>query len=121
MTSAQQDANILANKSSIQNQDDTLQSLMDNTKTPSELDSASRLALLDAIYPRIVNSGKTWRTDKGTNTDYSTFEIGDVIRQIDATNGVSYVGRVLNATLTLPDDFNDSSKIQKFNEDYPAL
>ncbi len=114
MTSAQQDANILANKS-------TIQDIMDNTVTPSGLSSASRLSLLDAIYPRILNNGQYWRTDKGTNTDYSSFEVGDVIREIDDTNKVSYVGRVLSTTLTLPADFEDSTKMEKYNEDYPAI
>ena len=97
------------------------QSIQTNTKTPSQLSSASRLSLLDAVYPRILNNGYYWRTYKGENTNYSAFEIGDVIREIDDVNKVSYVGKVLNASLTLPADFNNPSKIELYNQDGAAI
>lgn len=97
------------------------QGIQDETIKVSELSSANRLLFLDTIYPRILNNGNYWRTDKLTNTNYSAFEVGDVIRHIDDVNKVSYVGTVLATNLTLPADFNNPLKIELYNQDSPAI
>lgn len=100
---------------------DVVDQIQANTKAPSQLDSESRSSLLDAIYPRILNNGIRYRTDKRANTDYTAFEEGDFINHVDDVNKVHYSGVVLSVPLTLPLDFNNPLKFDRYNASEPAL
>lgn len=105
----------------IQSLSDEFTAFQNGTINVSALTNAQANTLKDKIFPRISNNGKFWSVDKRGNTNLTAFEIGDVIREIDDVNKVSYVGRVLNPSLTLPADFNDSSKIELYNQDGAAI
>ena len=113
-------ANAATNAIKIQALEDYNATRESKSKTWSQLSSSERVTALDAIYPRILNNGKLWRTDKGDNSDYTSFQVGDIIREIDTVNKVSYVGRVLAIPLSLPADFN-TSKIELYNQDSKAI
>jgi hypothetical protein len=108
-------ANIEAIARAANNKVDAVQA---NTKTAQQLTSAARLQLLDAIYPRILNNGKNWRTDKGINTDYLSFEIGDIIQgwENDTTKQRWIEGIALENGINLPADIDDETKFFIINE-----
>lgn len=114
-------ATVESNYSEIQTLKAQIALLLSNSKLPNELTKTEKELFVDNLYPRILNNGVKYRTDKGDNTDYTAFEIGDVIIHVDQVNKVNYTGTVLNATLTLPADFNDPAKIDRYSNDEPAL
>lgn len=98
-----------------------LSEFVSKSKLPNELTKEQRELILDNIWPRIENNGVKYRTDKRGGSNYTAFQVGDFINHVDDVNKRHYAGIVLNATLSLPADFNDSAKIDKYNDSEPAL
>ncbi len=82
------------------------------TKSPDELTGAQRNPLKDSIYPLIQG----YRTDKGTNQDYTQFEVGDIIDHIDKTNKRKIAGVILQLPFTAPADFTDDTKFEVYED-----
>ena len=62
----------------------------------------------------ITNNGTNWRTIKGENNTSGSFEIGDEINHRITADKRLVVGFVLSTDLTLPADFDDSAKFEKY-------
>lgn len=92
-----------------------------NSKLPNELTKTQKELLMDNLYPRILNNGVKYRTDKGDNEDYGAFQIGDVIMHVDTSTDTKYFAEVLDPDLTLPADFTDTEKINLYSKDKPAI
>jgi hypothetical protein len=69
-------------------------------------------------YSVVINSGRSWQTDKGTNTNYSIFETDDIIRgwENDITKERWIEGIVLQNAINMPADINDQTKFFIINE-----
>lgn len=69
----------------------------------------------------IANNGGNWLTMKKYGSVSVSFEVGDQIIYRDATTQKRATYYVLDADLTLPADFSDRAKLDKYNESAPAL
>lgn len=69
----------------------------------------------------IANNGGNWLTMKKYGSVSVSFEVGDQIIHRDGTTKKRAVYYVLDADLTLPADFSDRAKLDKYNEAAPAL
>lgn len=69
----------------------------------------------------ILNNGSQYKTEKGFGNIGTGFEVGDEIFYRDPTTKKRAVYYVKNGSLTLPADFSDTSKLDKYNESGPLL
>lgn len=67
------------------------------------------------------NNSNFYKVAKGYGNTSVDIEVGDEIIYRDSTTKKRAVYYVLNATLTLPADFADRAKLDKYNESAPAL
>lgn len=94
-----------------------LADLIANSKTASELTGAQRNPIKDSIYPLIQG----YRTDKGTNQDYSNFEVGDIVDHIDKVARRKIAGEILQVPFTAPTDFDNRNKFDSYEDSKPAV
>lgn len=88
------------------------------TKTPGEMTGTERKLFENALYP-IVNG---FRMRKGSsNTDYTQWEVGDQIVEIDSGNSLQIVGEVVSTPFNPSTDIDNRAKFDLYKKDSPAL
>lgn len=93
-------------------------SFLAGTKTPSELTGPERKQLENSLYP-VING---FRARKGAaNNDYTSWQIGDQIIEIDSSNKLQVVGEVILVPFDPTTDLQDRSKFDLYKQDSPAI
>ena len=85
---------------------------------PGELTGAQRKTFENALYP-IING---FRARKGVNNvDYTSWQVGDQIIEIDTANKLQIVWEVISTPFNPSSDIDDVSKFDLYKKDQPAL
>lgn len=97
---------------------DRFNTFLSRTKEPSELTGAQRKLLEDSLHP-LINGYRAW---KGTsNNDYSNWQVGDSIINIDNTNKVQILGMVISTPFNPTTDIDNKSKFDKYQNNKPSF
>lgn len=89
-----------------------------DTKEVSQLTGDERKQLENAIHP-VINGFRAW---KGvSNTNYSAWEIGDTIFNIDNSGKLQILGYVISTPFNPISDLNDKSKFDKYQNNKPSF
>lgn len=92
--------------------------LENGTKAIETLTPAERRILENAIYPIIDG----YRVRKSVNSvDYTIWEIGDEILNIDDANKLLVIGRVLDASFDPSIDLDNTAKFDNYFNSKPSI
>lgn len=92
-----------------------IQAILNNVTEFSALTGAERNAIKGELYPEING----YRTDKGSNENYSQHEVGDIISHIDQATKTQLTGVVLQVPFSIPADFSNPLRFDKYQENIP--
>lgn len=87
-------------------------------KTPAQLTGSERKLFENALYP-LLNGYRARKS--ATNSDYTNWEVGDQIIEINSSNKMQIVGEVISVPFNPSTDIEDSAKFDLYKNDSPAL
>lgn len=88
------------------------------TKAIESLTGAERKTLENVLFP-IINGFRARKTD--TNPDYTIWQVGDEVLNIDDSNKLLVLGRVIAVPFDPTADLQDRTKFDNYLQTKPAL
>lgn len=106
------------NEANIQLLSSNFASFQAGTKAVESLTATERKTLENVLYP-IINGFRARKTE--TSPDYTIWQIGDEVLNIDDSNKLLAIGRVIGVPFDPTADLQDRLKFDNYLETKPAI